>query len=290
MLAAFYEQPPPSILHHYTDAGGLLGIAKGQQLWATHIRYMNDAREFVHAIDLAKEYVKRLRSASDSTVLLTLAEILDTMPGNTFVISFSGEENLLSQWRGYCPSGGYSLDFDTSKLQQFADEQRFHLVKCTYVRGQQEQLVQSLVDDAIREFPDYRPGFDYPAEMETGHREIIFAGLWFFPKMQRLASAMKDPAFSTENEWRLVGGLQKPLPPIGLRVRGSVLVPYEIFRLHSGEHAGEELEGVITQVLVGPNPEQELARFGAERLAQCGYIKGVPINVSRIPYRNALSR
>jgi len=286
MLEDFYNQQPPEILHHYTDAGGLLGIAKGRQLWATHIRYMNDAREFIHAMDLAGEYVDRLRKGSDSQLLLNLRHAIDSMPGNTFVISFSGEDDLLSQWRGYCPSGGYSLDFHTAKLREFAVQQRFVMVKCTYDRAEQSRLIECLVDTAIKDFADFIPALPFRPDGDENYRAINFAATKFFPRMQKLASAMKDPAFATEKEWRLVGGLFRPLPPIDVRVRGSVLIPYEIFRLHSGDGAPQVFEGVIPRVLVGPNSQQELAQFGAERLNQIGYLSGTMIHASRIPYRN----
>ena len=33
-------------LYHYTSAEGLQGIIQSQQLWATHIHYLNDHKEF----------------------------------------------------------------------------------------------------------------------------------------------------------------------------------------------------------------------------------------------------
>jgi hypothetical protein len=283
MLTEYYAQQPPPVLHHYTDAAGLLGIIKGRALWATHIRFLNDVREFIHAIDIAKTYIDKLKSTHDPLLLDALASTLDGMPGNTFVISFSECGDVLSQWRGYCRFGGYSLDFDTSRLMQFAGEQRFVLVKCTYERSEQENLIQSLVLQAVQAFPTYVPGAPSPSEMTESHRLNVFVSQWFFPKIQRLASAMKDPAFSEEREWRLIGALLKPLPPLDVRTRGSLLIPYEILRLESG--ASPAFEGVIPRVLVGPNPDQDLAVFGLERLQQCKYISGLRIETSKIPYR-----
>ena len=284
MLANYYGQQPPAVLHHYTDAVALLGIVKQREIWATHIRYLNDAREFVHAIDIAKSYVEELHRQRATILLQNLTWVLEGMPGNTFVISFSENDDLLSQWRGYCRSGGYSLDFDTLKLRQFADEQRFALVRCTYDRVQQEQLIQNFLLEAVSEFPHYTPGPPFPANMDENHRAHVFVSTWFFPKMQRLASVMKDPAFSEEKEWRLIGALLKPLPPMDVRPRGSVLVPYEIFKLESGEPS-PMFQGVINRVVVGPNSDQELASFGVERLSQRGYIQEMRIETSKVPYR-----
>jgi len=284
MLIEYYGQQPPAVLHHYTDAAGLLGIIKGRALWATHIRFLNDAREFLHAVDLAQAYVQRLKSQHNPLLMSTLSLTLEGMPGNTFVISFSEDGDVLSQWRGYCRSGGYSMDFDSQKLRQFADEQRFVLVKCTYDRTEQEQLIQNLILQAIREFPHYIPTGTVPAVITEEERARFFSAQWFFPKMQRLASAMKDPAFKEEREWRLIGALLLPLPPLDVRPRGSLLIPYETFKLQSGTPA--TFEGVITRVLVGPNPDQELAVFSIARMQQCGYIGwDLRVETSKIPYR-----
>jgi hypothetical protein len=48
------DHPVPPLLYHYTDATGLLGIVQSRAIWATHIRYLNDAQEFDYAADLAR--------------------------------------------------------------------------------------------------------------------------------------------------------------------------------------------------------------------------------------------
>ncbi len=41
------DQAEPELLYHYTTQEGLLGIFDTQEIWATHIRYLNDkTREF----------------------------------------------------------------------------------------------------------------------------------------------------------------------------------------------------------------------------------------------------
>jgi hypothetical protein len=57
-------------LYHYTDWGGLEGMLKTKEIWATHINYMNDEREFIHAKDylkdqLGQEYSDLLYRAAD---------------------------------------------------------------------------------------------------------------------------------------------------------------------------------------------------------------------------------
>jgi hypothetical protein len=283
MLTSFYDREPPANLYHYTDSAALLGIMKGRELWATHIRYLNDAREFVHAIEIAKEYVDQLQKSKSSILLRNLKWTLDGMPGNTFIISFSEVSDLLSQWRGYCPAGGYSLNFNAAKLKELAAQQLFVMVKCSYEREEQENLIKQLIHSAIDNFEGYKLPHPHTEDLNEESRAHVFCGTWFFPKMQRLASAMKHPAFSEEQEWRLVGALYKPLPPMDLRPRGSILVPFEVFKLSPNNNA--PLEGIIESVMVGPNADQELATFGVERLQQLDLIRNMRIERSTAPYR-----
>jgi len=284
MLSKLYNQDPPPQLNHYTNAEALLGIMKGRALWATHIRYLNDSHEFLHTIEIAKDFISELQMTDNSPLLETLWSYLDeSMPGNTFVISFSEETDLLSQWRGYCPSGGYSLGFNSNKLKQLAEQQRFVLVKCTYNRGEQEIFVRSLMDEAVTAFPSYHLSQSLGDDATEDYRIRVFVSRWFFPRMQRLASAMKDPAFIEEKEWRLVGALHTPLPPFNIRTRGALLVPYEVFELAPNCH--QPLEGVIESILIGPNADQELAAFGVDRLQQLGLVRGMMVERSKVPYR-----
>ena len=51
------------LLYHYTDGKALMSILDHGELWATHIQFLNDAKEFLHAIDIAEEGLKEMREA-----------------------------------------------------------------------------------------------------------------------------------------------------------------------------------------------------------------------------------
>jgi hypothetical protein len=55
-------------LYHYTTQRGLLGIISSKEIWVTHTQYLNDRRQFVHAIDLAREEVQRLGATKALTL------------------------------------------------------------------------------------------------------------------------------------------------------------------------------------------------------------------------------
>jgi hypothetical protein len=55
------KQKPPETLYHYTNRGGLLGILKNKELWATHILYFDDRKELDYAFDKMKAVYTSLR-------------------------------------------------------------------------------------------------------------------------------------------------------------------------------------------------------------------------------------
>ncbi len=54
------SRKPDKPLYHYTTQSGLLGIIRTRTIWATHTQYLNDRREFLHAVDLVREEIQRL--------------------------------------------------------------------------------------------------------------------------------------------------------------------------------------------------------------------------------------
>jgi hypothetical protein len=111
---------PEKSLCHYTSATGLIGILESKQLYATDVRFLNDSQELLYAVDLAKQYLTNqpLQSKDDERKAFAdfALKLLDTKDNlvvilgtPTFVASFSEENDLLSQWRGYCPNDLPSL-------------------------------------------------------------------------------------------------------------------------------------------------------------------------------------
>ena len=52
IVSELYEKNPTRTLYHYTSIGGLQGIVESRGIWATEIRYLNDAKELVQTLDM----------------------------------------------------------------------------------------------------------------------------------------------------------------------------------------------------------------------------------------------
>ena len=137
-------------LFHYTSQAGLEGILRTSSIWATNIRYLNDAAEFKHTVGLFKDHISSRRDLDSHSKLLL--EVLhddafgrpwhEHVPLSLYVASFSREADQLSQWRAYAPSNGYCVGFAPSVLKQTAG---YELIECVYGREEQELRAAQVV-------------------------------------------------------------------------------------------------------------------------------------------------
>jgi len=50
MGSKLLSQTPSAPLYHYTTQSGFMGIVSNKEIWATHTQYLNDSKEFLHAV------------------------------------------------------------------------------------------------------------------------------------------------------------------------------------------------------------------------------------------------
>jgi len=133
---------PPKTLYHYTTQKGLLGIVKDKEIFATHNQYLNDRREFVHAVNLCREEIEQRRKnfkghSSVAEYLEGLNNLL-ALPFegiNVCVCSFSENGDLLSQWRAYSAGGaGFSIGFSGTFLRAAVETNKWYLKLLTKPR------------------------------------------------------------------------------------------------------------------------------------------------------------
>ncbi len=272
---------PPDTLYHYTSGAGIKGIVGSLSLQATMLHYLNDAREFKHGLSVAQSALRH-RGQRDSNVthqelLSSLADALDRIEHlQICVFCLSEEEDLLSQWRSYCPpEGGYALGFHIPTLiDRLADNQGLRLLKCTYDPILQRAAVDELLNEIL-------PGHFSALGSGVPCKEVVEAALaMFISKFSLVAATFKHPSFSEEREWRIVSSpLATTDHRLHFRAGKGMLIPYLEITL-SGEPAAF---GPIT---IGPNPHQYIA--GNSLLAfltNVGITNWQGLRNSQIPYR-----
>jgi hypothetical protein len=266
----------PDFLYHYTSPGGLHGILRSRTIWATDVRFLNDAKEAQYAIDLVKERITAKSSAFPRDIERrwnrALALASET---RVYVACFSKEGDSLSQWRAYAKAG-YALGFATPTIAEIAKSQsvRTHLLPCIYSRQSQIEQVDYMLDFLAEEHRGaVASGLPEPYSLHA--HEVSFYGF-----VMILSASFKHPKFKDEKEWRLV---QVPrdveVGKAGREVRdgGRWLVPYRKV----------QLQGLcLREIVVGPSPHRDLATESLKILVDEEGIQCEEYRPSEIPYRD----
>lgn len=275
-------------------------MLNSRSLWFSHIKYMNDADEWFYALRLFEQVLEEYKGAfrGPYEIVKGMASLHDH-----FTFSFSEEKDLLSQWRGYCPHGGYSYCLDDSLLDQFVQEHELVFEPCIYEEEAQREFIKTRIIGM-------RP--EYIAEQQQNEAERVAKGEYIHYSIDRtiyevsqnlvpkfyLLCLLKHPSFKEEREWRMVGsfvrsnGLRMLMK---LRPSRNMLIPYLDLPLPVGQDALDPqypdrrrlYRWKINEVVVSPQPHQELA-MAALKLAVPEYIGNYigAITASAIPYIN----
>ena len=106
----------PGIYYHYTSLETLWSILDSETLWATQARFSNDSEEIKKGMRIMEE----LCAQSPDGSLKKYANWLRDRGGediDCYIACFCGEDDILSQWRGYCRSDGVSIGFAFDKTR-----------------------------------------------------------------------------------------------------------------------------------------------------------------------------
>ena len=251
MTAAALPEPP-EILYHYTTAEGAYGILTSRTLWCTHLAYTNDSKEVELTLDFLRHYVKQELWRDATGPRKQALERLQTHlqesgsffhSAEQFALSLSGNGDLLSQWRAYCPSGGYSLGFDTALMRRAAQKHGFLLRRCIYDEKVLFSHVQQVLEAELQKWQGFMPGDSAGFSL----------GLQVVPPVMKEAALFKHKSFKEEDEWRLISIPTGELFHSRAKVRATRghLVPYLELPLDEIGDKG------IPRFFAGPN------RFGA---------------------------
>jgi hypothetical protein len=279
-------------LFHYTTAAGLLGILGESKLWATDLRFLNDAQEAVYALDAVVDGVRTMENPvrvpghwahkhgepaieTFSRYQGMVVDELLTAEVGVYVACFCEAGDMLSQWRGYGKDHGYALEVTIAGLEQALEESEIPryaratgLLKVRYGREAADSIVESAVGE-VAGFNLNHPG------VKAHHSAVV---------LNSLLAQVKHPGFSEEQEWRLVVGvdiLDETRSPVAVgeptlyRSTPMAIVPYIELPL--------ERESIVS-VRVGPGGNVAVREAGVQRLLKtlgCG----ASVTRSEVPLR-----
>jgi len=202
-----FNQAPPKTLFHYTNQSGLLGIVQSKSIWVTHCEYLNDQREFFHALDIVvTELEERVQKSSgvDQTMWQEMLHGIKGHPAmNVCVCSFSEDGDSLSQWRAYGgATSGYSLGIPGDLVLRAATANTCRLAKCIYDPDEQRDLVRILVEEVFQENVARKER--ERTGTQTPNDEDVPEGGFLPARLNRYAPVIKHHKFSDESEWRVI--------------------------------------------------------------------------------------
>lgn len=294
----------PDILYHYTSAAGLIGILEKGKIWATSIRHLSDASEFIYTLSLADRSSQNFlnpnfsfdRYLIDSLSVVHTSDLMP--PALCYVASFSEHGNLLSQWRTYCPSGaGFSLGFSREELAAAAEakksqDQPWRLLRCSYDLEGQAKVLSGFLKEAraaLEILPDNKKNAylahmrNSPELLEPGPGWVQAVTEKYVRSVETVAPSFKDSAFEEEAEWRVVS----PLTPIWnyqdekYRAGRYCPIPYAEFNLPA---ADRQLR--LEKIMIGPTENPDLAHMTVERICRRYGVSVALVDRSEIPFRH----
>ena len=276
-LEAYFPKESGRSLYHYTSLGSLVGIVTNRELWASHVYYLNDSKEIIHACELLDRilddnsvFEPDIRRSKFFEHLRKWVGELKSRKFSLFVFSLSEERSLLSQWRSYTTHGkGVSIEFNNALVRRLAEGNKLRLGRCLYDASEHEALVKHVVDYLLEKFEN-SPGI---SESYLEHFEL------FEDYIDIVLSAIcliKHNSFSEEKEWRLILSSEFSFPKVSYREGSTMMIPYVVLELGAGK--------IFNSIILGPSENVDLALSSLTSfLAQQSICKAV--GPSYIPYR-----
>lgn len=252
----YFTQTPALPLYHYTGISSFMKISQNGQIWASHIRYLNDTQELVHAIELFEEVIELAtfnthyndtkRAIYLKALHSWIQENKDANSHHLYVFSLSEVPSLLSQWRSYTPHGkGVSIGFSVERLGSMARANQCRLGKCVYEQADKWNLFNALLE-TLWQFCDSIADEDWSASM---YQDAIAAmANTIFP----ILALAKHDAFIEEQEWRFISPYQTTLDTAHFREGTAMLTPYIPLNIPDGETR-------FDSVIMGPTPHESLS-------------------------------
>jgi hypothetical protein len=217
----------PEILYHYTGKEGFLGIIRNKYIWATHIVYQNDRKEFnfifkiFHDIIQGNKELKKLWNDIKPEIF-TGARI--------YTISFSEYYDIIEMWYNYASTiPGFCIAFDAGKLYRQCKSNSenmintreitriphmknlfdFELHKCLYKKEEQIFFIEKMIENFLEKNKDSE-------SIRFNICEELF----------KYAPLMKNRMYEYENEWRIIIRNIADKAKISERVGKYWFIPY----------------------------------------------------------------
>lgn len=186
------------IIYHYTDLNAFLSIIKNKKLWLSAANNLNDYYEVDWFLNKIHKKISKVINDKNHGFLDTYWQMLRRNLGIPYICSFSKNGDLLSQWRAYADDGyGVAIGFNKAyfdfkiELPSFSSctEHTIGITDVIYDESIQDTIIDHYISQ-LKEFDSF----------ENANEVVINS----VSHLARLSYASKNPAFSEENEVRII--------------------------------------------------------------------------------------
>lgn len=296
--------PPPDIVYHYTDSGGLLGILQNQQLWASASHVLNDEEEVEYGLNVLRAAIEELHT--DDTLPAGITDRWKTIADSAafaqslqgcFILSASTDDDSLSQWRNYAGNDGFCIGLKCEQLypEQAVDSRKamtlpglttpgwlpviydpleqLRIAKDVLRRSSRREM-DDLWDIVSEQIPTLPKSVEITKHLEDGFDLM---------RLQRLVACFKHPAFKDEREIRFVVTLRDS-PRVHYRQASGRLVPYVALHFNDRQQPSQQ-RLPIASIRAAPTARNETTLVVTEMARSFGY-QDVRVDKSMIPFRS----
>ncbi|MDP2301672.1 MAG: DUF2971 domain-containing protein [Ignavibacteria bacterium] len=183
-------------IFHYCNKKTFWSICKNKSIWLSSIFSMNDSKELSWGRDILTEVLKKHRDEFQQEFRIQLIFIVFSIEKNLLplIASFSGDGDLLSQWRAYADDGkGFSIGLDASYINDYFP---VRLKKVLYNQKEQKRLLFY----SLKTFHKY---------WILNNNKFSGALLEVLIEFSVDIASLKNPTFFEEKEIRLIHLLHK---------------------------------------------------------------------------------
>jgi len=308
MLRIFGPKPYfRGLIYHYTSIRSFFDIIKSKDLWLTDYRYMNDASEINHGIDLSREILdkftkEKMYEGKKEIIYKWQNVIQNNLFDRICIACFSSEKDSLSQWRGYGGAAigiclGLSLEGDF-----FGRDTQARLNRVVYDQKEQMEILKNLfhIFLVISDWDKGKVIRDIKGNIIDHENKDNLVTEYAIRDLYEYIVYFKNHSFADEREVRWVytedrklhDDLQTPYSDKFFRCKNNQIIPYttsrSLFNVNFSNRYGDKKEKSplpLREVVIGPQENMDLVLKGVREFLDENCYTSVEVTKSDIPYR-----
>lgn len=219
------------LISHYTNINSLISIISNPQFWASNSMFLNDEDEITHIREsLENDIYSHFHIAvanKFSKWVLNLFNIMTVqISKNTFIISFSTEQDYLPLWSDHAPNCGCSINLSRKEIESNIDTSNVKNMETLIDYGvvSYDDFTRSNITHEYVKIlhKEYEKISSRPVKIDKRKLKRIFTRLYMF------SSLTKKEKFAPEKEFRFVCNVDVTSDSSLLHFRESngLIIPY----------------------------------------------------------------